>query len=65
MKESTKMDTDEAPSAAAPPSTTENDVNMEEAKSAADAPASANGAQGDIPVQMETDSKVRTNCLNV
>ncbi|KAL8118637.1 heat shock 70 kDa protein 14-like [Apium graveolens] len=58
VKESTKMDTDEAPSAAAPSSTTENDVNMEEAKSAADAPASANGAQGDIPVQMETDSKI-------
>ncbi|KAK1362947.1 Heat shock 70 kDa protein 14 [Heracleum sosnowskyi] len=58
VKESTKMDTDEAPSAAAPSSATENDVNMEEAKNGADAPASANGAQGDIPVQMETDSKV-------
>lgn len=57
------MDTDEAPSATAPSSAIENDVNMEDAKSAADAPVSANGAQGDVPVQMETDSKVRTNFL--
>lgn len=61
MQQSTKMETDEAPSAAAPSSASENDVNMQDAKSAADAPGTENGAQGDIPDQMETDAKVRTN----
>lgn len=55
------MDTDEAPSAAAPPSA---DVNMQDAKSAANAPGSENDAQeGDLPAQMETDAKVRTKCF--
>lgn len=60
VQQSTKMETDEASSAAAPPSASENDVNMQDAKSA-DAPGTENGAQGDIPDQMETDAKVRTN----
>ncbi|KAL8113861.1 hypothetical protein AgCh_020955 [Apium graveolens] len=58
VQQSTKMETDEAPSAAAPPSASENDVNMQDAKSAADAPGTENGAQGDISDQMETDAKV-------
>ncbi|KAK1376027.1 Heat shock 70 kDa protein 14 [Heracleum sosnowskyi] len=59
VQQSTKMETDEATSAAAPPSASENDVNMQDAKSAADAPGTENGAQeGDIPAQMETDVKV-------
>lgn len=58
------MDTDEAPSAAAPSSATESDVNMPDAKSAADAPGSENDAQGDLPAQMETDAKVRINCVS-
>ncbi|XP_074331507.1 heat shock 70 kDa protein 14-like [Apium graveolens] len=56
VKQSTKMDTDEAPSAAAPAS--ESDVNMQDAKNAANAPGSENDAQGDLPAQMETDAKV-------
>ncbi|KAK1376022.1 Heat shock 70 kDa protein 14 [Heracleum sosnowskyi] len=59
VKQSTKMDTDEAPSAAAPSSATESDVNMQDAKGAANAPGSENDAQeGDHPAQMETDAKV-------
>ncbi|CAL5439826.1 unnamed protein product [Camellia sinensis] len=56
-KEATKMDTDEAPSDAAP-SASETDVNMQDAK--ADAPRAENGVpeSGDNPVQMETDAKV-------
>lgn len=58
------MDTDEAPSAAAPAS--ETDVNMQDAKNAATAPGSENNAQeGDLPAQMETDAKVRTNCFQM
>ena len=63
MKETTKMDTDEVPPAPALSSGTENDVDMEDAKSAA--PGSANAAQGDVPVQMETESKVRQILWNV
>ena len=57
------MDTDEVPPAPALSSGTENDVDMEDAKSAA--PGSANAAQGDVPVQMETESKVRQILWNV
>lgn len=58
------MDTDEALSAAAPSSATESDVNMQDAKGAANAPGSENDAQeGDLPAQMETDAKVRTKCF--
>lgn len=54
-KESTKMDADEATNN----SVTENDVNMEDAKSTTDA-GIENGAtaSGEKPVQMETDAKV-------
>ncbi|WOH10756.1 hypothetical protein DCAR_0730226 [Daucus carota subsp. sativus] len=59
VKETAKMDADESPPVPAPSSGAENDVDMEDAKStAANAPGSANGAQGDVPVQMETESKV-------
>lgn len=56
-KEATKMDTDEAPEGA--PSN-ETDVNMQDAKSAADGTGAENGVPetGDKPVQMETDAKV-------
>ncbi|GLT52070.1 hypothetical protein SLA2020_254320 [Shorea laevis] len=59
-KEGSKMETDEAPSDAAPPSTNEGDVNMQDAKPAADAPGVENGVpeSDEKPVQMETDSKV-------
>lgn len=55
IKEATKMDTDEASSDPAPPSTSEPDVNMQ-----TDAPGVENGVteSGDKPVQMETDVKV-------
>ena len=61
--ENTKMETDEAPAnVAAPPSTNDNDVNMQDAnsKATADAPGSENGTPeaGDKPVQMDTDTKV-------
>lgn len=54
------METDEAPSDAAPPSTNETDVNMQDAKATADALDAENGVpeSGDKPVQMETDTKV-------
>ncbi|KAG2722955.1 hypothetical protein I3760_02G151100 [Carya illinoinensis] len=61
-KEDAKMDTDEAPNDAAPPSSTETDVNMQEqdVKGSSDAPGVENGVpdSGDKPVQMETDTKV-------
>ncbi|KAG6727918.1 hypothetical protein I3842_02G148100 [Carya illinoinensis] len=61
-KEDAKMDTDEAPNDAAPPSSTETDVNMPEqdVKGSSDAPGVENGVpdSGDKPVQMETDTKV-------
>ncbi|GLU22182.1 hypothetical protein SLE2022_382750 [Rubroshorea leprosula] len=59
-KEGSTMETDEAPSDAAPPSTNEGDVNMQDAKPAADAPGIENGVpeSDEKPVQMETDSKV-------
>ncbi|KAL2234747.1 heat shock 70 kDa protein 14 [Sesamum indicum] len=57
-KESTKMETDEVPADPAPASTTESDVNMQDAKP--DGAAAENGVPelGDKPVQMETDGKV-------
>lgn len=59
-KEAAKMETDEAPSDAAPPSTKETDVNMQDAKDTADAPGAETGVpeSGDKPAQMETDAKV-------
>lgn len=56
-KEAAKMETDEAPSDAAPPSSSETDVNMQDAKGTADAPGTENGVpeSGDKPTQMETD----------
>ncbi|XP_016169721.1 heat shock 70 kDa protein 14 [Arachis ipaensis] len=65
VSKDTKMETDEA--AAAPPSSTDNDVNMQDAKTTTDANATTgadaageNGVPeaGDKPVQMETDNKV-------
>lgn len=57
-----KMETDEAPAdAAAPPSSNENDVNMQDAKGTTDAGAENGSAEsGEQSVQMETDSKVST-----
>ncbi|XP_041002130.1 heat shock 70 kDa protein 15-like [Juglans microcarpa x Juglans regia] len=61
-KEDAKMDTNEAPNDASPPSSTETDVNMQEqdAKGSSDASGVENGVpdSGDKPVQMETDTKV-------
>lgn len=56
------METDEAPAdAAAPPSSNENDVNMQDAKGTTDVGAENGSAEsGDQAVQMETDSKVST-----
>lgn len=56
-KEAAKMETDEAPNDAAPPSSSETDVNMQDAKGTADAPGTENGVpeSGDKPTQMETD----------
>lgn len=58
------METDEAPSDAAPPSSNETDVNMQDAKGTADAPGAENGVpeSGDKPVQMETE-KVGVGCI--
>ncbi|RDX63223.1 Heat shock 70 kDa protein 14, partial [Mucuna pruriens] len=61
--ENTKMETDEAPAdAAAPSSTNDNDVNMQDAntEATADAPGAENGIPetGDKPVQMDTGTKV-------
>lgn len=59
--ENAKMETDEAPAdAAAPPSSNDIDVNMQDAKATADTPGAENGIPetGDKPVQMETDTKV-------
>ncbi|KAM3359484.1 heat shock 70 kDa protein 15 [Capsicum galapagoense] len=59
-KEPAKMETDEASVDAAPSTTSETDVNMQEAKGAATASGAENGVpeSGDKPVQMETDAKV-------
>lgn len=62
-KEAAKMETDEVPSDTAPPSSSETDVNMQDAKGTADAqgttdaPGAENGVpeSGDKPTQMETD----------
>lgn len=60
VKEASKMDTDEAPTEGAPPTTNESDVNMQDAKGATDAPQAENGVpeSGDEPSSMETDTKV-------
>ncbi|KAG2729161.1 hypothetical protein I3760_01G236300 [Carya illinoinensis] len=60
LKEDAKMDTEEAPIDAAPLSSNETDVNMQDAKGTADASGPENGVSdsGDKPVQMETDTKV-------
>lgn len=54
------METDEAPAdAAAPPSSNENDVSMQDAKGTTDAGTENGSAEsGDQSVQMETDTKV-------
>lgn len=61
-EENAKMETDEAPAdaAAPPPSSNDNDVNMQDAKATADTPGAENGLPdaGDKPVQMDTDTKV-------
>lgn len=59
-KEANKMETDDASSDSVPPSSTEADVNMQDAKGTTDAPGAENGVpeSGDKPVQMETDNKV-------
>lgn len=64
-QEANKMDTDETPSDAAPPASAEADVNMQDAKSGADAPGVENGVPetGEKAVQMETDIKVSCYCL--
>ncbi|KAL2332389.1 hypothetical protein Fmac_019970 [Flemingia macrophylla] len=61
--ENTKMETDETPAGAtAPPSSNDNDVNMQDAdaKTTADASGAENGTPetGDKPVQMDTDAKL-------
>ncbi|KAK7261836.1 hypothetical protein RIF29_28158 [Crotalaria pallida] len=61
-RENNKMETDEAPpaDAVAPPTSYDNDVNMQDDKATTDAPAAENGIPdtGDKPVQMDTDTKV-------
>ncbi|KAJ7962974.1 putative Heat shock 70 kDa protein [Quillaja saponaria] len=56
----TKMESDDVPSDAAPPSSSEADVNMLDAKATADAPGAENGVPEtrDKPVEMDTDTKV-------
>ncbi|XP_015867532.3 heat shock 70 kDa protein 15 [Ziziphus jujuba] len=58
-REPTKMETDETPNDAIPPSSSESDVNMQEAKGTTDAPGAENGVpeSGDKPVRVETDNK--------
>jgi heat shock protein 4 len=65
-KEDAKMDTDEAPSDAAPASSNEADVNMQDAKGTADGSVAENGIPdlGDKPAQMETDVKVSNHAEN-
>lgn len=57
------METDEAPAdSAAPPSSNENDVNMQDAKGNTVAGAENGSVEsGDQSVQMETDSKVSSS----
>lgn len=58
-KEAAKMETDDAPGSAAPPSSNETDVNMQDAKATTEASGTENGPESaDKPAQMETDSKV-------
>ncbi|KAL5994097.1 hypothetical protein ACLOJK_034968, partial [Asimina triloba] len=60
-KEAIKMETDAATNDAAPEGTSENDVNIQDARTASDTPGTGveNGVpeSGDKPVQMETDNK--------
>ncbi|KAI4355663.1 hypothetical protein L6164_004412 [Bauhinia variegata] len=61
--ENAKMDTDEPPAdAAAPSSSNDPDVNMQDAKDTADTSGVENGVPetGDKPVQMDTDTKIET-----
>lgn len=64
-EENSKMETDETPAevAAPPPSSNDSDVNMQDAKAAADTNGAVNGVPetGDKPVQMDTDAKVDTD----
>ncbi|KAM1011364.1 hypothetical protein ACFX13_047477 [Malus domestica] len=66
-KEAAKMETDEAPSDVAPPSTKETDVSMQDAKDTADAPGAENVVpeSGEKPVQMETDAKADAKKIKV
>ncbi|KAA3455551.1 heat shock 70 kDa protein 15-like [Gossypium australe] len=59
-KEDAKMETDEKPNDTSAPGANETDVNMQDAKGAAEAAGVENGVpqSGDKPVQMETDTKV-------
>nr|XP_009610837.1 heat shock 70 kDa protein 14-like isoform X2 [Nicotiana tomentosiformis] len=60
VKEPAEMETDEASGDAAPSTTSESDVNMQDAKGAGDASVAENDVpeSGDKPVKMETDAKV-------
>lgn len=59
-KEPARMETDEASADAAPSTTAETDVNVQDAKGAAAASGAENGVpdSGGEPVQMESDAKV-------
>lgn len=65
VKEPAEMETDEASGDAAPSTTSESDVNMQDAKGAGDASGAENGVpeSGDKPVKMETDAKVTRRCF--
>ncbi|PIN00401.1 Molecular chaperones HSP105/HSP110/SSE1, HSP70 superfamily [Handroanthus impetiginosus] len=62
-KEATKMETDEAPPV--PPSTTEADVNMQDAKTQDAGAENGVPASGDKPTQMETDAKILSLFLDL
>ncbi|KAM1219608.1 hypothetical protein FF2_046021 [Malus domestica] len=66
-KEAAKMETDEAPSDVAPPSTEETDVSMQDSKDTADAPGAENVVpeSGEKPAQMETDAKADAKKIKV
>ncbi|KAL9274251.1 Heat shock 70 kDa protein 14-like protein [Drosera capensis] len=62
-KETTKMETDDASGDAAPAGASESDVNMQDAKNAAEGPGVENGVprSEELPVQMETDAKAEAS----
>ncbi|KAG8388328.1 hypothetical protein BUALT_Bualt02G0114300 [Buddleja alternifolia] len=64
-KESTKMETDEVSTDPVPPSTTETDVNMQDAKANGFGAENTVPDSGDKPAQMETDAKVEAPKKNV